>query len=39
MPLSADIALKTIDGEARTLNDFAGQALLIVNVASARQGH
>jgi glutathione peroxidase len=34
MPLSADIALKTIDGEARTLNDFAGQALLIVNVAS-----
>jgi glutathione peroxidase len=34
MPLSADIALKTIDGEARTLNDFAGRALLIVNVAS-----
>jgi glutathione peroxidase len=34
MPLSADIPLKTIDGEARTLNDFAGQALLIVNVAS-----
>jgi glutathione peroxidase len=34
MPLSADIALKTIEGEARTLNDFAGQALLIVNVAS-----
>src|ERR1700758_674143 len=34
MPLSADIALKTIDGEARALNHFAGQALLIVNVAS-----
>ena len=34
MPLSSDIALKTIDGEARTLNDFAGLALLIVNVAS-----
>jgi glutathione peroxidase len=34
MPLPADIPLKTIDGEARTLSDFAGQALLIVNVAS-----
>jgi glutathione peroxidase len=34
MPFPADIPLKTIDGEARTLNDFAGQALLIVNVAS-----
>jgi glutathione peroxidase len=34
MPLPANIALKTIDGETRTLNDFAGQALLIVNVAS-----
>jgi glutathione peroxidase len=34
MPLSADIPLKTIDGEMRALNDFAGQALLIVNVAS-----
>ena len=34
MSLSADIPLKTIDGEARTLNDFASQALLIVNVAS-----
>ncbi|MGC2787117.1 MAG: glutathione peroxidase [Roseiarcus sp.] len=34
MPLSAEIALKTIDGGARTLDDFAGQALLIVNVAS-----
>jgi glutathione peroxidase len=34
MPLSADTPLKTIDGEARTLDDFAGHALLIVNVAS-----
>jgi glutathione peroxidase len=34
MPLSADIPLETIDGEARTLNDFAGLTLLIVNVAS-----
>jgi len=34
MPLPTDIPLKTIDGEARTLNEFAGQALLIVNVAS-----
>ena len=34
MPLPANIPLKTIDGETRTLNDFAGQALLIVNVAS-----
>ena len=34
MPLPADILLKTIDGEARTLGDFAGRALLIVNVAS-----
>ena len=34
MPLPADIPLKTIDGEARTLGDFAGQTLLIVNVAS-----
>ena len=34
MPLPADILLKTIDGEARTLGNFAGQALLIVNVAS-----
>jgi glutathione peroxidase len=32
--LSADISLKTIDGGARTLGNFAGQALLIVNVAS-----
>jgi glutathione peroxidase len=34
MPLSSDIRLKTIDGEARTLGDFDGQTLLIVNVAS-----
>ncbi len=34
MPLPADIPLTTIDGEARTLSDFAGQTLLIVNVAS-----
>jgi len=34
MPLPADIALKTIDGHAAALGDFAGQALIIVNVAS-----
>ena len=34
LSLSSDIAMQTIDGEARTLGDFAGQALLIVNVAS-----
>jgi glutathione peroxidase len=34
MPLPADIALKTIDGKAAALGDFAGQALVIVNVAS-----
>jgi glutathione peroxidase len=34
MPLPADIPLNTIDGATRTLHDFAGQALLIVNVAS-----
>ena len=34
MPLPADILLKTIDGEPRTLGDFERQALLIVNVAS-----
>jgi glutathione peroxidase len=34
MPLPADITLQTIDGEASALSDFAGQALLIVNVAS-----
>jgi glutathione peroxidase len=34
MFLSSDIPLKTIDGEAASLCDFAGQTLLIVNVAS-----
>ena len=34
MPLPADIPLKTIDGGAAALSDFAGQTLLIVNVAS-----
>ena len=34
MPLPADIPLKTIDGAAASLGDFAGQTLLIVNVAS-----
>jgi glutathione peroxidase len=34
MPLPTDVALKTIDGEPAALADFAGLALLIVNVAS-----
>jgi glutathione peroxidase len=34
LSLSPGIAIKTIDGQAHTLGDFAGQALLIVNVAS-----
>ncbi len=34
MALSADIALKTLQGKPTTLGDFAGRALLIVNVAS-----
>ncbi len=34
MSLSPAIAINAIDGEARRLGDFAGQALLIVNVAS-----
>jgi len=34
MPLPAGLPLKTIDGETRTLDDFAGRTLLIVNVAS-----
>ena len=34
MPPLADIALKTIDGETKKLGDYAGQALLVVNVAS-----
>ena len=34
LTLPSDIPLKTIDGEAATLGDFAEQGLLIVNVAS-----
>ena len=34
MSLPPDIPLETIDGRPATLGDFAGQALLIVNVAS-----
>ena len=34
MPLDPTISLTTIDGESRTLADYAGKALLIVNVAS-----
>jgi glutathione peroxidase len=34
MPLPADIPLKSIDGKPAALADFAGQTLLIVNVAS-----
>jgi glutathione peroxidase len=34
LSLSPDIPLKTLDGEEAALGDFAGQALLIVNVAS-----
>jgi glutathione peroxidase len=34
MPLSADMPLTTIDGKPAAFGDFAGQALLIVNVAS-----
>ena len=34
MPLPADIPLKSIDGKPAALGDFAGQTLLIVNVAS-----
>lgn len=34
MPLSPDIALKTLDGRDETLADYAGKALLVVNVAS-----
>lgn len=34
LPLSDDIPLKTIDGEAARLGDFDGKALLVVNVAS-----
>jgi glutathione peroxidase len=34
LTLPPDIPLKTIDGEAAALSNFAGRALLIVNVAS-----
>jgi glutathione peroxidase len=34
MSLPSDIPLTTIDGEAKTLGDFDGKALLVVNVAS-----
>jgi glutathione peroxidase len=34
MPLDPQISLATIDGESRTLADYSGKALLIVNVAS-----
>jgi glutathione peroxidase len=34
MSLPSDIPLTSIDGKAKTLGDFADQALLIVNVAS-----
>jgi glutathione peroxidase len=30
----ADIPLQTIDGEAQTMDDYAGKAILVVNVAS-----
>jgi glutathione peroxidase len=34
MPLPSDMPLTTIDGKSAALGDFAGRALLIVNVAS-----
>jgi glutathione peroxidase len=34
MPLDPALALTNIDGQAQTLADYAGQTLLIVNVAS-----
>ena len=34
MPLDPEIALETLDGRRLRLGEFAGQALLIVNVAS-----
>jgi glutathione peroxidase len=34
MPKLADIALKTIDGKAQKVGDYAGKAMLVVNVAS-----
>jgi glutathione peroxidase len=34
MPLDPNIALTTIDGDSQRLGDYAGKALLVVNVAS-----
>ncbi len=34
MPKLHDFTMKTIDGEERSLGDFAGKAVLVVNVAS-----
>jgi len=34
MPLDPTISLTTIDGESRTLADYTGKALLVVNLAS-----
>ena len=34
MPKLADIALKTIDGKTQKVGDYAGKAMLVVNVAS-----
>ena len=34
MPTLHDFTMKTIDGEQRSLGDFKGKALLLVNVAS-----
>jgi len=34
MPKLADIALTTIDGKAEKVGDYAGKAMLVVNVAS-----
>jgi glutathione peroxidase len=34
MPLAPDLVFAAIDGETKTLADFAGKVLLVVNVAS-----
>jgi len=34
MPKLHDFTMKTIDGDSRSLGDFAGKAVLVVNVAS-----
>ena len=39
MPLPSDMPLTTIDGKSAALGDFAGRALLIVNVASQVRVH